>query len=505
MNKRKISAKQLVSDVKSGMSDTQLMAKHELTPKGLQSAFSKLVEAGLLDASSLRERGLAKPGPKPGTFEGHDVSPEPAVSDDQKPTELLQAVAYDVKSGLHDSDIMRRYELSPGKLKEMKNELIRLGYLSGVHALGAESKKTKICPFCSQEIQDSAARCVHCGQWLHAGAAGVRTGAPRPEMGAHDDSFTESPEKDEAECPWEDRESYGTLGAFFQTGMNCVLTPTKFFSILPRDTGFLNPVLFGVFSVVMSAVLAYAWSSLLSRGGGGLFAFLFGMIFVIIGAFIIVPIGLFVWSGILHLCLLLVGGANEGYEGTFRVVSYSSVTSLFNAIPVAGTIASLWGIVLTVIGLREVHNTSTGKSVAAVLIPVGFVALLAIGAIAMGAFAAANWSIPFLSQSSQSQTLSNDICTAVEDYIAKIDTIKEQDPVSAPAQARQAMTDLEEVLSRFEGAGNVGQIRQAAQSYGGGVIAQISLKRTLGEKAALSKLDHMLGLQRKALSRMCGK
>ena len=190
--------------------------------------------------------------------------------------------------------------------------------------------------------------------------------------------------------------------------------------------------------------------SLLGRGGGGLFGLVMGMIFVVLGAFIIVPIALFVWSGVLHLCLLLVGGANEGYQATFRVVSYSSVTSLFNAIPVVGTIASLWGIVLTVIGLREVHNTSTGKSVAAVLMPVGVAILLAIGAIAMGAFATANWSIPFLSKSSQSQALSTEVCAALEDYIAKIDAIKEQDPVSAPAQAQQAMTELEEVLSRFE-------------------------------------------------------
>ncbi len=178
MNKRKINAKQLVSDIKSGMSDAQLMAKHELTPKGLQSAFRKLVEAGLLNASSLRERGLAKAGPKPDTFEGDGASPGPAVSDEQRPTELLQTIAYDVKSGLHDSDIMRRYELSPGKLKEIKNELVRLGYLSGVHVLGAEAKKTKLCPFCSQEIQESAARCVHCGQWLHAAGSRGSHGGP---------------------------------------------------------------------------------------------------------------------------------------------------------------------------------------------------------------------------------------------------------------------------------------------------------------------------------------
>jgi hypothetical protein len=217
MNKRKISAKQLVSDIKSGLSDAQLMAKHDLTAKGLQSAFSKLTEAGLINASSLRERGVIKRGAKPGTFEGHGASPRPAVSDAQRLTELLQAIAYDVKSGLHDSDIMRRHELSPGKLKGIKDDLVRLGYLSAVHVLDAEPKKTKRCPFCSQEVQASAAKCVHCGQWLHTAAAGVRAAAPQPGMGAPHDEFTDVTDEREDDCPWEDRESYGTLNAFFQT------------------------------------------------------------------------------------------------------------------------------------------------------------------------------------------------------------------------------------------------------------------------------------------------
>ena len=506
MNKRKISAKQLVSDINSGMSDAQLMAKHELSPKGLQSAFSKLVGAGLITAASIRERGAVKAGPKPGAFEGDGASPGPAVSDEQRPTELLQKIAYDVKSGIHDSDIMRRYELSPGKLKQIKDELVRLGYLSAVHVLGPEVKKTKLCPFCSREIQDSAARCVHCGQWLHAGAAGVRMGPPQPAMGDHEGAFNEGPEEHEVDCPWEDRESYGTLNAFFQTATKCLLTPTAFFSSLPRRGGFLNPILFGVMSIVASFVLAYIWYSLLGRGGGGLFGFLIGMGFVVVGAFLIVPIALFVWSGVLHLCLLMVGGANEGYEGTFRVVSYSSVTSLFNAIPIAGAIASLWGIVLTVIGLREVQNTSTGKSVAAVLIPLGVAILLATGVVlTKGGFRAVHRPAPFLSQFSQGQKLPGEVCSAVEDYIAKMDDIKEQDPVSAQAQARQAMTDLEEVLNRFKGDSNVGRLGQLAQSFGGGTIAQVGLRKALGGNANLAKLDHALELQRKALLRMCGK
>ena len=53
---------------------------------------------------------------------------------------------------------------------------------------------------------------------------------------------------------------------------------------------------------------------------------------------------MFVWSAILHLCLMMVGGLREsaaGFEGTFRVIAYASVAQLANLIPLVGaTIAA---------------------------------------------------------------------------------------------------------------------------------------------------------------------
>ena len=215
MNKRKISAKELVSDIKSGMTDAQLMAKHELTPKALEGLFSKLIQAGVLNAASIRERGVVKKGPTPGVFEGQ-ADPKPAVSDEQRPTELLKTIADEVKSGVHDSEIMRRHELSPGKLKQIKNELVQLGYLAAEQAQPAETKRTKLCPFCSQEIQQHASKCVHCGQWLNAREAGGGVGAYQPAAGISRPQFDEAhDDEDERECPWDDRANYGTLKRIF--------------------------------------------------------------------------------------------------------------------------------------------------------------------------------------------------------------------------------------------------------------------------------------------------
>jgi hypothetical protein len=48
MNKRIVQARDIVRDVRSGMTDTELMEKYGLSAKGLESAFAKLVSSGIM-------------------------------------------------------------------------------------------------------------------------------------------------------------------------------------------------------------------------------------------------------------------------------------------------------------------------------------------------------------------------------------------------------------------------------------------------------------------------
>jgi hypothetical protein len=43
--KRRISAAEMVKDIRAGLTDLELMNKYNLSPKGLQSAMRKLLEA----------------------------------------------------------------------------------------------------------------------------------------------------------------------------------------------------------------------------------------------------------------------------------------------------------------------------------------------------------------------------------------------------------------------------------------------------------------------------
>jgi len=71
MAKRTLDAKEIVDDIKAGMDSTALMEKYQLSEKGLQSLFKKLINAGVLKPK--------KRGPKEATS-----APEKAVSAEWK-------------------------------------------------------------------------------------------------------------------------------------------------------------------------------------------------------------------------------------------------------------------------------------------------------------------------------------------------------------------------------------------------------------------------------------
>jgi hypothetical protein len=104
-----------------------------------------------------------------------------------------------------------------------------------------------------------------------------------------------------------------------------------------------------------------------------------------------VALGLFICGAIIHLCLMLFGGASRPFETTFRVFGYAvGAAYLFCLVPACGGLVALvYLVVLTTIGLARAHQTTTGKALMAILSPIilccvfaGLVGLLLGGALA---------------------------------------------------------------------------------------------------------------------------
>ncbi len=171
---------------------------------------------------------------------------------------------------------------------------------------------------------------------------------------------------------------------FIATVQAVVLRPADFFRGILRQGDLINPLLFALICYEVAAILG----GLLRVVGIGATNQGFGEFLVsIILAPIFAAIGLFIGAGILHLLvMLIVGSRNSGFEATFRVAAYSAVTSLVSWIPYIGGLLSLYGIYLGIVGIREVHNTTTGKAAVVVLIPAAVVLLLVIFVIGAAAF-----------------------------------------------------------------------------------------------------------------------
>ena len=73
-----------------------------------------------------------------------------------------------------------------------------------------------------------------------------------------------------------------------------------------------------------------------------------------------------------------MGANNAGLGATFRVAAYTSVTSLVSWIPFVGGLLALYGIYLGVVGIREMHDTTTRKALVVVVLPVIVIVVLAL-------------------------------------------------------------------------------------------------------------------------------
>lgn len=173
------------------------------------------------------------------------------------------------------------------------------------------------------------------------------------------------------------------VNSFVDVVRRVVLQPTSFFASLPRQGTFLGPLVFALICIELSAIITGIFSFIGVPGGvttffgasgdQGFLAFLGGLIIIPIAG----TVGVFLTALVTQLLVILVvGSGHSGFGATFRIVAYSSVTSLLGWIPFIGWIFTLYRIYLATVGIREMHSTTTGKALLVVLLPAILVLLL---------------------------------------------------------------------------------------------------------------------------------
>jgi hypothetical protein len=201
--------------------------------------------------------------------------------------------------------------------------------------------------------------------------------APPAQIGAGVTSEAAAPRSG---LPWEHRQERGLFNAFVETLVMVLTKPGEAFTIMKREGGLGEPLIYALIGGCLGGIVSLLFSLGLQSLGffadrHNTFAAMTGIgvgsaaFIVLVPLFIV--IGLFIGGAIVHLCLMIVGGANHSFETTFRVIAFSQgSTGPLQMIPICGgLIAGVWALVCNCIGLARAHETDTGRAVLAIFLP----------------------------------------------------------------------------------------------------------------------------------------
>jgi len=202
------------------------------------------------------------------------------------------------------------------------------------------------CPSCGKKIQEDMTFCPSCGQHL------IMEGMVTPSYRRL--SFGEKVK--------------GFLGApsntFNDVKAEALRDALKYFTVWVIIYAILRTIVFytlerGVFEILWS--MFGLSDAAVDRFGPVTFALL-----AVLGAFA----ALFIGGSWTHLLVRAFGG-RKGYGNTIKAFAYSyTPVFLFGWIPFIGMLFGLWAWVLTIIGIRQLHEVSTGRAIAAVLLSI---------------------------------------------------------------------------------------------------------------------------------------
>ncbi|NOY64830.1 MAG: YIP1 family protein [Nitrospirae bacterium] len=150
-------------------------------------------------------------------------------------------------------------------------------------------------------------------------------------------------------------ESIKPTNSIVYTAVQVISNPRKFFSSMPREGGFKEPMTF-FFAMAAIGWLINLTGTTLILGKSSVVSFL---VMAIVGPAILFLSG-FLGALILHIIWQILG-SDASYETSYRTLAYatgiSPLTSLISFIPVVGVPFSIaWAVFLIIIGSVEVHK-----------------------------------------------------------------------------------------------------------------------------------------------------
>jgi hypothetical protein len=179
-----------------------------------------------------------------------------------------------------------------------------------------------------------------------------------------------------------------------------VSSPSYAFSIMRRNGGLGQPMLFSIYGmglpvavglciaipIILLIAVAAGGRDAAETAGGLLIATAIGTLIAAVYVVMCSTVSALIGAAIHHVLLMLVGGARQDYETTFRVFCYSQGALFWCVlIPVPYLnlmIMGIWTMVVTIIGYSRAHEISGGKATLAIFLAV----LICFGLVAAAVF-----------------------------------------------------------------------------------------------------------------------
>lgn len=232
-------------------------------------------------------------------------------------------------------------------------------------------------------------RCPHCGHETEA--------ATCPLCGSEVEGTPDPAAEGPGPVPWEDA-SLPFPDDLLRTWRSSLFEPARFFGRVPDGASFARPLLYFLLATVAGAVFTLLWEYAPFLPGAGWGSGAAGPLSPAVVFFVtpfVALVSLVVSTLLYHLAAVVLAPGHRGIGATARVVCYAAGPSVLAAIPVVGGLVGLvWTWVLQVVGLREVHGTTTGRAVVMVFWPWILFTLIVAGLIALALVSGAEHGLP---------------------------------------------------------------------------------------------------------------
>jgi hypothetical protein len=172
------------------------------------------------------------------------------------------------------------------------------------------------------------------------------------------------------------------LRSYWRSVRGIVFEPIAYFRAIDPGNGLLAPLTFAIFSTIgpwMILLCVFLGLQVSTDGMYGPVTFYLtgvlgnavGVLVVLATPILFVALLLFSFVCVFHLVVLLVlRGRSAGFRATFRANAYASVGMLMCYIPFIGGLLFFYGFYLVMVGIRELHSTSTTRAVIITLVSI---------------------------------------------------------------------------------------------------------------------------------------